>query len=77
MISIEFQLFAPISDNLLTGYHIPNLPASGIWHEWLGGYDVEAGENDMAIDLPGYEARLFVLEEIEKLVDSDRLFGTR
>ncbi|HEY9742795.1 MAG TPA: alpha amylase C-terminal domain-containing protein [Coleofasciculaceae cyanobacterium] len=68
---------ANFSDNLLTGYHIPNLPASGIWHEWLGGYDVEAGENDMAIDLPGYEARLFVLEQIEKLVDSDRLFGTR
>jgi hypothetical protein len=31
----------------------------------------------MVIDLPGYEARLFVLEQIEKLVDSDRLFGTR
>ncbi len=65
MSRIEFQLFAPISDNLLTEYHIPNLPASGIWHEWLGDYDVEAGENDMVIDLPGYEARLFVLEQIE------------
>ena len=68
---------ANLSDNLLPGYHIPNLPASGIWHEWLGDYDVEAGENDMVIDLTGYEARLFVLEEIEKLVDSDRLFSTR
>lgn len=53
---------ANFSESLLSGYKVPNFPADGIWHEWIGNYDVEARENEIAIALPEYEARVFVLQ---------------
>jgi 1,4-alpha-glucan branching enzyme len=52
---------ANFSDSLLSGYNVPNFPAAGIWHEWMGDDDVEGGKDEMVIDLPEYEARVFVL----------------
>ena len=52
---------ANFSDNYLGGYKVPNFPVAGTWHEWMGDYDVEAGDNEIAIDLPEYEARILVL----------------
>jgi 1,4-alpha-glucan branching enzyme len=51
---------ANLSDNYLAGYQISNFPENGTWHEWTGNYDVEAGDNKMMIDLPEYEAHVFV-----------------
>lgn len=53
---------ANFSESLLSGYKVPNFPADGIWQEWIGNYDVEARENEIALDLPEYEARVFVLQ---------------
>ncbi len=52
---------ANFSDNYLGEYKVPNFPAAGTWHEWMVDYDVEVGENESAIDLPEYEARVLVL----------------
>jgi 1,4-alpha-glucan branching enzyme len=52
---------ANFSDNYLGQYKVPNFPAAGTWHERMGDYDVEVGENESAIDLPEYEARVLVL----------------
>jgi 1,4-alpha-glucan branching enzyme len=52
---------ANFSDNYLGQYKVPNFPAAGTWHEWMVDYDVEVGENESAIDLPEYEARVLVL----------------
>jgi 1,4-alpha-glucan branching enzyme len=51
---------ANFSDNYLAGYTVPNFPANGTWHEWTGNYDVESGADNMMIDLPEYEAKVFV-----------------
>ncbi|WP_041619749.1 alpha-amylase family glycosyl hydrolase [Stanieria cyanosphaera] len=51
---------ANFSDQYLAGYTIPNFPDNGTWHEWTGDYDIEAGENQIMIDLPEYEAKVFV-----------------
>ena len=51
---------ANFSDNFLGGYHVPNFPSAGTWHEWTGNYDVEAGEDGMIIDLGEYQAKVFV-----------------
>jgi 1,4-alpha-glucan branching enzyme len=52
---------ANFSDHFLSGYKLPNLPAAGTWHEWIGDYEVEVGEDEMVIDLPEYAAKVFVL----------------
>jgi 1,4-alpha-glucan branching enzyme len=39
---------------------VPNFPATGIWHEWMDDGEVEAGENQIAIHLPEYTARVLV-----------------
>jgi 1,4-alpha-glucan branching enzyme len=52
---------ANFSDHFLSGYKLPNLPAAGTWHEWIGDYEVEVGEDKMVIDLPEYAAKVFVL----------------
>jgi 1,4-alpha-glucan branching enzyme len=51
---------ANFSDNFLAGYKVPNFPANGKWHEWTGNYDIESGEDQILIDLPEYEAKVFV-----------------
>ncbi|MGL5876182.1 MAG: alpha-amylase family glycosyl hydrolase [Xenococcaceae cyanobacterium] len=51
---------ANFSDNFLAGYKVPNFPANGKWHEWTGNYDLESGEDQILIDLPEYEAKVFV-----------------
>ncbi len=51
---------ANLSDNYLAGYQVPHFPANGTWHEWTGDYDVESGDDNLPIDLPEYEAKVFV-----------------
>lgn len=51
---------ANLSDNYLAGYRVPNFPADGTWHEWTGNYDIEAGDQNILIDLPEYEAKVLV-----------------
>ncbi|RMG13205.1 MAG: alpha-amylase, partial [Cyanobacteria bacterium J055] len=51
---------ANLSDNYLAGYQVPHFPANGTWHEWTGDYDVESGDDNILIDLPEYEAKVFV-----------------
>jgi 1,4-alpha-glucan branching enzyme len=51
---------ANFSDQFLGGYHIPNFPAVGKWHEWTRDYDVEAGDDGIMIDIGDYEAQVFV-----------------
>jgi 1,4-alpha-glucan branching enzyme len=48
------------SENYLAGYSVPHFPANGTWHEWTGDYDVESGDDNIMIDLPEYEAKVFV-----------------
>jgi 1,4-alpha-glucan branching enzyme len=51
---------ANFSDNYLAGYQVPHFPANGTWHEWTGDYDIESGDDNILIDLPEYEAKVFV-----------------
>lgn len=51
---------ANFSDKHLADYKIPNFPAEGKWHEWIGNYDVESVDNQLAIDLLEREAKVFV-----------------
>ena len=51
---------ANFSAQYLAGYAVPNFPADGTWHEWTGNYDIEAGNGQILIDLPEYEAQVFV-----------------
>ena len=51
---------ANLSENYLAGYSVPHFPANGTWHEWTGNYDVESGDDNITIDLPEYEAKVFV-----------------
>ncbi|MGF1480038.1 MAG: alpha-amylase family glycosyl hydrolase [Cyanophyceae cyanobacterium] len=51
---------ANFSDQYLGGYRVPNFPENGSWHEWTGNYNTEAGDNNILIDLPEYEAKVFV-----------------
>jgi 1,4-alpha-glucan branching enzyme len=44
---------ANFSENFLAGYHVPNFPEAGTWHEWTANYDIEAGEDGILIDLGG------------------------
>ena len=53
---------ANFSDKALSAYSIPNFPAAGTWHEWIGAYDVEAEEKEIVVDLSEYEAKVFVFE---------------
>ena len=52
---------ANFSDQYLADYTVPSFPADGTWHEWTGNYDIEAGDGQIAIDLPEYEAQVFVI----------------
>jgi 1,4-alpha-glucan branching enzyme len=51
---------ANFSDQNLSGYHVPEFPSAGRWHEWTGNYDIEAGENGIMIDIEAYQAKVFV-----------------
>ncbi|MBD0343815.1 MAG: alpha amylase C-terminal domain-containing protein [Coleofasciculus sp. Co-bin14] len=55
---------ANFSDNFLNGYKVPNFPTAGTCHEWLDGYDIEARENNISLDLPEYAAKVFVWQPI-------------
>jgi 1,4-alpha-glucan branching enzyme len=52
---------ANFSDQYLADYTVPDFPADGSWHEWTGNYDLEASDRQITIDLPEYEAQVFVL----------------
>ncbi|MBD2346633.1 alpha-amylase family glycosyl hydrolase [Anabaena subtropica] len=51
---------ANFSADFLAGYHVPNFPSGGTWHEWTGDYDVEAGDDGIITDMGPYEAKVFV-----------------
>ena len=51
---------ANLSDNFLAEYSVPNFPENGTWHEWTGNYDLEAEDGNLTLDLPEYEAKVFV-----------------
>jgi 1,4-alpha-glucan branching enzyme len=51
---------ANFSDNYLAGYQVPHFPENGTWHEWTGNYDIESGDDNIMLDLPEYEAKVFV-----------------
>lgn len=51
---------ANFSDQYLAGYQVAHFPENGTWHEWTGDYDIESGDNNILIDLPEYEAKVFV-----------------
>ncbi len=51
---------ANFSDNYLAGYQVSNFPEQGMWHEWTGNYDIQAEDNGIMIELPEYEAKVFV-----------------
>ena len=51
---------ANFSDNYLAGYRVPHFPENGTWHEWTGNYEIESGDDNILIDLPEYEAQVFV-----------------
>jgi len=51
---------ANMSENYLAGYSVPHFPANGTWHEWTGNYDVESVDDNIMIDLPEYEGKVFV-----------------
>ncbi|MFP5269008.1 alpha-amylase family glycosyl hydrolase [Coleofasciculus sp.] len=51
---------ANFSDNFLAEYTLSNFPENGIWHEWTGNYEVEARDNNLTLDIGGYEAKVFV-----------------
>lgn len=51
---------ANFSENFLAGYKVPHFPEAGNWHEWTANYDVQSGEDDIIVDLGGYEAKVFV-----------------
>lgn len=51
---------ANFSDRYLENYKVTNFPKDGTWHEWTGNYDVKAENDQISIDLPEYEAQVFV-----------------
>ncbi|MCW5315657.1 alpha-amylase [Nostoc sp. KVJ3] len=53
-------VIANFSENFLAGYHVPNFPSAGTWHEWTGNYDVESGDDGIITDLGPYEAKVLV-----------------
>lgn len=56
-------VIANFSENFLAGYHVPNFPSAGTWHEWTGNYDVESGDDGIITDLGPYEAKVFVWQQ--------------
>jgi 1,4-alpha-glucan branching enzyme len=51
---------ANFSDNYLAGYQVSHFPGNSTWHEWTGDYYLESGDDDILVDLPEYEAKVFV-----------------
>ena len=49
-----------LSGHYLKDYTLTQFPADGTWHEWLADYDVEAHDGSLSIDLPEFDARVFV-----------------
>ena len=56
----QVVVVANFSDNYLAGYRVPHFPENGTWHEWTGNYEIESGDDNILIDLPEYEAQVFV-----------------
>jgi len=51
---------ANFSENFLAGYYIPHFPAVGTWHEWIGNYNIEAGDDGIMLDIGPHEAKVLV-----------------
>ena len=48
------------SSNSLSDYTIPNLPNSTTWKDAISGEEYEASDNQLTIDLDGYEGKILV-----------------
>lgn len=53
---------ANFSDKSLSEYRIPNFPEDGKWQDWMNNSPIEAGEDGSLVDLPEYEAKVFVCQ---------------
>ena len=53
-------IIANFSNQYLAGYRVPNFPTSGTWRELMGSEVV--AEDGLRIDLPEYEAKVFVYQ---------------
>lgn len=53
-------VIANFSEQNKSGYHIPDFPCAGTWHEWTGNYDVEAGVEGIKIDIESFQAKILV-----------------
>ncbi|MBW4596770.1 MAG: alpha amylase C-terminal domain-containing protein [Brasilonema angustatum HA4187-MV1] len=53
-------VIANFSDQNKSGYHIPDFPCAGTWHEWTGNYNVEAGKHGIRIDIESFQAKILV-----------------
>ncbi|MGK7916955.1 MAG: alpha-amylase family glycosyl hydrolase [Prochloraceae cyanobacterium] len=51
---------ANFSDQYLAGYQVTHFPENGTWHEWTGSYEIEAGDGNILLDLPEFEAQVLV-----------------
>ena len=52
---------ANFSDSSLSKYQVGNFSVAGTWQEWMGDYNIEAGDDGMVIDIGEYEAKVLVL----------------
>ncbi len=42
------------------GYCVSNFPCAGKWHEWIGGYDIEAGGDRIILNVEAHQAKVLV-----------------
>ncbi len=53
-------IVANLSADFHGGYTVPDFPAQGTLHEWTGDYDVTVEGDSVTLDLPPFEAKVFV-----------------
>lgn len=53
-------VIANFSGQDLPGYRVPHFPAAGTWYNWSDQADIEAGETEIMLDLPAYDAKVLV-----------------
>ena len=51
---------ASFSDHSLVKYQIPNILVAGTRYEWTSHYEIHTKEDGLILDLPEYEAKVFV-----------------
>lgn len=53
-------VIANFSDQYYADYDVTHFPKDGDWHEWTHNYHVEVSNARLTLDLPAYEAKVFV-----------------